>query len=191
MTTGLRPPFRPRAAAASVAAFLDKIEFELTQCAEQMKDEAPAGRRGVDRLRAGHCPEFLRILDAGEAHEVGSCVLIYAPGVVVGDVGEPLDLGHVGELVELGGGQKSRSTGRRDFGWELVRHHHALTNAERSAAYRERRKAAAKPVVVKYRKRAARRSRPRQWDDAVTTLLGILAGYRTGPTTCRGWRTPP
>ena len=44
---------------------------------------------------------------------------------------------------------------------------HALTTAERSAAYRERRKATEKPVVVRYRKPADRRSKPKRWTDAV------------------------
>ena len=58
---------------------------------------------------------------------------------------------------------------------------HALTVAERSAAYRERRKATEKPVVVRYRKPADRRSKPKRWTDAVETLLGMLDGYQ-------GWR---
>ena len=56
----------------------------------------------------------------------------------------------------------------------------AATPAERSAAYRARRKAeaadvAAKPpVVIRYRRPADRRSRPQQWADAVQTLAGLL-----------------
>ena len=41
----------------------------------------------------------------------------------------------------------------------------ALTNAERQARYRERRKAGESP--------ADRRSRPQQWNDAVQTLLEL------------------
>jgi hypothetical protein len=56
----------------------------------------------------------------------------------------------------------------------------AATPAERSAAYRARRKATAagvpaKPaVVIRYRRPAERRSRPQQWDDAVQTLANLL-----------------
>jgi hypothetical protein len=57
---------------------------------------------------------------------------------------------------------------------------HAATPAERSAAYRARRKAAAAdapakpPVGVRYRRPADRRSRPEQWADAVQTLADLL-----------------
>jgi len=54
----------------------------------------------------------------------------------------------------------------------------ALSDAERAARYRERRKASEKPVVVRYRRPADRRGRAKQWDDAVDTLLGILDGYQ-------------
>ena len=55
----------------------------------------------------------------------------------------------------------------------------AATPAERSAAYRARRKVTAaaaptKPVVVQYRRPADRRSRPEQWADAVQTLADLL-----------------
>ena len=56
----------------------------------------------------------------------------------------------------------------------------AATPAERSAAYRKRHKAAAAdmpakpPVVVRYRRPADRRSRSKQWVDAVQTLADIL-----------------
>jgi hypothetical protein len=56
----------------------------------------------------------------------------------------------------------------------------AATPAERSAAYRARRKATAAdvpakpPVVIRYRRPADRRSRPQQWADAVQTLAGLL-----------------
>ncbi len=59
---------------------------------------------------------------------------------------------------------------------------HALTPAERSAGYRERRKAAAvtgkPPVVVRYRRPADRRSKPQQWADATNTLLDVLDAYQ-------------
>jgi hypothetical protein len=62
----------------------------------------------------------------------------------------------------------------------------AATPAERSAAYRARRKAtaAAAPtqpsVIVRYRRPADRRSRPQQWADAVQTadLLGRFQEWR-------------
>jgi hypothetical protein len=56
----------------------------------------------------------------------------------------------------------------------------AATQAERSAAYRARRKATAtdapakSPVVIRYRRPADRRSRPQQWADAVRTLADLL-----------------
>jgi len=56
----------------------------------------------------------------------------------------------------------------------------AATPAERAAAYRARRKAiaadgAAKPPgVIRYRRPADRRSRPKQWADAVQTLTDLL-----------------
>ena len=63
----------------------------------------------------------------------------------------------------------------------------AATPAERSAAYRARRKAAAAdapvkpPVVVRYRRPAGRRSRPEQWADAVQALADLL-------DRCQEWR---
>ena len=63
----------------------------------------------------------------------------------------------------------------------------AATPAERSAAYRARRKvtvatASTKPpVVVRYRRPADRRSRPQQWADAVQTLADLL-------DRCQEWR---
>ena len=50
----------------------------------------------------------------------------------------------------------------------------ALSDAERAARYRERRKVSEKPVVVRYRPAADRRGKAKQWDDAVDTLLAIL-----------------
>lgn len=52
----------------------------------------------------------------------------------------------------------------------------ALSDAERSRLYRERRKAGEK--IIRYRRPADRRSKPKQWDDAVDTLLSILDGYQ-------------
>jgi len=45
----------------------------------------------------------------------------------------------------------------------------AMTNAERQARYRERRKAG--ESRLRYRRPADRRARPQQWTDAVQTLL--------------------
>ena len=55
----------------------------------------------------------------------------------------------------------------------------ALSDAERAARYRARRNAGEKPV--RYRRPADRRSKPKQWDDAVTTLLDLLDWYQ-------GWK---
>jgi len=61
---------------------------------------------------------------------------------------------------------------------------HAATPAERSAAYRARRKATAAdapakpPVIVRYRRPADRRSRPQQWADAVQTLADLLDQFQ-------------
>ena len=52
----------------------------------------------------------------------------------------------------------------------------ALTNAERQARYRERRKAG--ESRIRYRRPADRRSRPQQWNDAVQTLLALQDQYR-------------
>ncbi len=60
----------------------------------------------------------------------------------------------------------------------------AANPAERSAAYRARRKvtvAAAPtkpPAVVRYRRPADRRSRPQQWADAVQTLADLLDRFQ-------------
>jgi hypothetical protein len=60
----------------------------------------------------------------------------------------------------------------------------AATPAERSAAYRARRKATAAstptkpPMVVRYRRPTDRRSRPRQWADAVQTLADLLDRFQ-------------
>ena len=60
----------------------------------------------------------------------------------------------------------------------------AATPAERSAAYRARRKAAAAdapakpPVVVRYLRPTDRRSRPEQWADAVQTLADLLDRFQ-------------
>jgi hypothetical protein len=60
----------------------------------------------------------------------------------------------------------------------------AATPAERSAAYRARRKALAaaaptKPaVVVRYRRPVDRRSQVQQWSDAVQTLVDLLDRFQ-------------
>ena len=55
----------------------------------------------------------------------------------------------------------------------------ALSDAERAARYRARRDAGEK--AVRYRRPADRRSKPKQWDDAVGTLLDLLDWYQ-------GWK---
>ena len=60
----------------------------------------------------------------------------------------------------------------------------AATPAERSAAYRARRKATVAdtptklPAVVRYRRPADRRSRPQQWADAMQTLADLLERFQ-------------
>jgi hypothetical protein len=60
----------------------------------------------------------------------------------------------------------------------------AAAPAERSAAYRARRKVTAAaaptkpPVVVRYRRPADRRSRPERWADAVQTLADMLDQFQ-------------
>ena len=60
----------------------------------------------------------------------------------------------------------------------------AATPAERSAAYRARRKATVAaaptkpPAIVRYRRPADRRSRPQQWADAVQTLADLLDRFQ-------------
>jgi hypothetical protein len=60
----------------------------------------------------------------------------------------------------------------------------AATPAERSAAYRARRKVTAAaaltkpPVVIRSRRLADRRSRPEQWADAVQTLADMLDRFQ-------------
>jgi hypothetical protein len=77
-----------------------------------------------DDVRARDGTKFLRPHDAGEAHEIFHRVLVSAPGLRVGQVGEPLDFGrHVGEPVGLVGGQKPGNTGEGNLGRELVVHH--------------------------------------------------------------------
>jgi hypothetical protein len=59
-----------------------------------------------------------------------------------------------------------------------------MSVAERSAAYRARRKAELEaagkaPVVrLRYRRPADRRSKPQRWQDAVETLAELLDGYQ-------------
>jgi hypothetical protein len=56
----------------------------------------------------------------------------------------------------------------------------ALTEAERSAAYRARRKAeldARVPVRIRYRRPADKRTRPQRWRDAVAELVDLQADY--------------
>jgi hypothetical protein len=57
----------------------------------------------------------------------------------------------------------------------------AKSRAAVQRAYREQRKAEAKPVVVRDRRPAEWRSKPRRWQDAVETLRSIMDTYQ-------GWR---
>ncbi len=58
----------------------------------------------------------------------------------------------------------------------------ALTDAERSAAYRARRKAEtegeAPAVRIRYRRPVDRRSKPARWADAVETLADLIEDYQ-------------
>lgn len=54
----------------------------------------------------------------------------------------------------------------------------ALSDAERAARYRERRKVSENPAVVRYRRPGNRCSKAKQWDDPVNTLLAVLDGYQ-------------
>jgi hypothetical protein len=55
----------------------------------------------------------------------------------------------------------------------------ALSVAERSAAYRARKRAAAEASVrTRYRRPADRRTRPQRWQDAVETLADLLDEYQ-------------
>jgi hypothetical protein len=81
-----------------------------------------------DDVGARHRAELLGPDDASEAHEVLHRVHIDVARVAVADVGEPFDLGrHIGQLVELGGGQQPGNTGGVDFCRELVAHGRGLT----------------------------------------------------------------
>jgi hypothetical protein len=51
----------------------------------------------------------------------------------------------------------------------------ALSDAERAARYREKRRAGAAPVH--YRRPVDRRTRPQKWHDAVETLAALLDDY--------------
>ena len=60
-----------------------------------------------DDVGAGHGAEFLRPIDAGEAHEIADRLFVGAAGVAVGEVGEPFDLGrNIGEPVKFRGGEE-------------------------------------------------------------------------------------
>jgi hypothetical protein len=57
----------------------------------------------------------------------------------------------------------------------------ALTVAERSAAFRARRKAeieAKVPVRIRYRKPKDKRTKPQRWADAVETLADLIEDYQ-------------
>jgi len=54
---------------------------------------------------------------------------------------------------------------------------HKLSDAERQARYRARRQAQQPAPIVRYRRPADRRTRPRRWRDAVAELLTLQAEY--------------
>ena len=67
-------------------------------------------------MGTGNDAELLRPLDADKAHEVGHVDPVSPPGAGIVDVGEPFQLRrHLGEALELGGGQCPR-VGRRNSG---------------------------------------------------------------------------
>lgn len=54
---------------------------------------------------------------------------------------------------------------------------HALSDAERQARYRTRRRAQQTPPVLRYRRPTDRRSRAQRWCDTVADLLALQAEY--------------
>ena len=86
-----------------------------------------------DDVRARDGAKFLRPDDAGEAYEILHRVLVGAPCLRIAQIGEPLDLGrHVGQPVELVGGQKPGNTGGGDR--ELVLDHWTLPHTVPSSS---------------------------------------------------------
>ena len=59
-------------------------------------------------------------------------------------------------------------------GWEPEAHS-PMTNAERQARYRARRLALQPPLTLKRRPAAARRSRPKRWNDALAEMFAVQA----------------
>ena len=53
----------------------------------------------------------------------------------------------------------------------------ALSNAERQARYRARRRSKQPVLSIRYRRPADRRSRSRRWNDAVAELLALQAEF--------------
>ena len=110
--------FRPRPLDAfdrvmGDGVLLAEIFEQRRERREPVPDRAaakPAPRQVVapgDDVRARHGAKFLRPADAGEPHEIPHRVFVGAPGARVAEIGEPLDLGrHVGQAVELGGGEQ-------------------------------------------------------------------------------------
>jgi hypothetical protein len=54
---------------------------------------------------------------------------------------------------------------------------HALSDAERQARHRARRRAQQPPATIRSRRPLDRRSRPQRWHDAVAELLALQADY--------------
>ena len=126
-----------------------------------------------DDVRARHGAKFLRPRDAGEAHEVLHRVFVGAAGVRVGEIGEPLDLGrHVGQPVELGGGQQPVGWG--DFGRELLAHEPRPHDAARRHAGQLVR------AAILGRQRVAIGA-GRAAHDAALLVAGIGGGFVPGP----------
>ena len=53
----------------------------------------------------------------------------------------------------------------------------SLSNAERQARYRARHQSPKPPVVIRARRPADRRPRPKRWHDAVAELIDLQAAY--------------
>ena len=106
--------------------------------AERSGCARPAGQVVTprDHMRAGHLPEFARLADTDETHEVLQCVLVRPACALVVDVVEPLELGrHVGQALKSNSGEQSRCRPRRGRGQPR--------NRDRQEAWLTRRTAAA------------------------------------------------
>ncbi len=73
--------------------------------------------------------------------------------------------------ISLRYGEQTMPRGRQPDGEQ------ALSNAERRARYRARRRTEQPPALVRYRRPADRRARPQRWHAAVTELVTLQAEY--------------